>query len=49
MKGMSILSIGDSRDFVDNGGIIGLFENNNKIVFDINQLAADESSKQVFY
>lgn len=47
MKGMSILSVGDSRDFIDNGGIIGLFENNNKVRFDINQLAANESGLKI--
>ncbi len=47
IKGASVLSIGDSRDFVDNGGIIGLFVENNKVRFDINSLAADDNGLKI--
>lgn len=47
IKGTSVLSVGDSSDFVDNGGIIGLFVENNKVRFDINQLAANENGLKI--
>jgi len=47
IKGTSVLSVGDSSNFVDNGGIIGLFVKNNKVRFDINQLAADDSGLKI--
>ena len=47
LKGTSVLSVGDSSNFVDNGGIIGLFVENNKIRFDINQLVADDSGLKI--
>ena len=47
IKGTRVLSVGDSNDFVDNGGIIGLFVENNKVRFDINQLAADDSGLKI--
>ncbi len=47
LKGTTVLSIGDSSDFVDNGGIIGLFVEDNKVRFDINQLAADDNGLKI--
>jgi len=47
IKGTSVLSVGDSSDFVDNGGIIGLFVENNKVRFDINSLAADDNGLKI--
>ncbi len=47
IKGTSVLSVGDSSDFVDNGGIIGLFVENNKVRFDINQLAANDNGLKI--
>ncbi|MCH8079946.1 MAG: YfiR family protein [Proteobacteria bacterium] len=47
IKGTRVLSVGDSSDFVDNGGIIGLFVENNKVRFDINSLAADDSGLKI--
>ena len=47
IKGMSILSVGDSSDFVNNGGIIRLFIENNKVKFDINQFAANDNGLKI--
>jgi YfiR/HmsC-like len=47
IKGASILSVGDNSDFVDNGGIIGLFVENNKVKFNINQLAAGDNGLKI--
>ena len=47
IKGMHVLSVGDSNDFVDNGGIIGLFVENNRVRFDINSLAANDSGLKI--
>ena len=47
IKGTRVLSVGDSSNFVDNGGIIGLFVKNNKVRFDINKLAADDSGLKI--
>ena len=47
IKGTSILTIGDSSTFVDRGGMIGLFVKNNKVRFDINQLAANDSGLKI--
>ena len=47
IKGTSVLSVGDSSDFIDNGGIIGLFVENNKVKFDINQLVAGDINSQL--
>jgi len=47
IKGTSVLSVGDSNDFVDNGGIIGLFVKNDKVMFDINQIAANDNGLKI--
>ncbi len=47
IKGTSVLSVGDSSDFVDKGGIIGLFVENNRVRFDINKLAADDNGLKI--
>ncbi len=47
IKGMSVLSVGDTSDFVNNGGIIGLFVENNKVKFNINQIAANDNGLKI--
>ena len=47
LKGTRVLSVGCSNDFVDMGGIIGLFVENNKVRFDINSLAADDNGLKI--
>ena len=47
IKGTRVLSVGCRNDFVDNGGIIGMFVENNKVRFDINALAADENGLKI--
>lgn len=39
----SILTIGESPDFLDQGGIINLLVENNRVVFDINRLNANRA------
>lgn len=39
----SILTIGESPDFLDQGGIINLLVENNRVVFDINRLNASRA------
>lgn len=43
----TILTVGESEDFVSKGGIIKLFNKNNKVRFDINLEAAEKSGLKI--
>ena len=47
IKGESILSVGDSNEFIDKGGVIGLYIVNNKVKFEINQRAANDNGLKI--
>ena len=47
IKGESVLSVGESNDFIDKGGVIGLYIENNIVKFEINQLAAIDNGLQI--
>lgn len=47
VKGSTVLTIGDNSHFIDNGGVIALYTENNQIVFDINHIAAKENGLKV--
>ena len=46
-KGLQVLTIGESSNFVQQGGIIGLAVQDNKIVFDINRDAALDARLEI--
>ena len=46
-KGRSVLTVGETADFVDEGGIIGLLIRNNKVRFAVNQHAALQNGLQI--
>ena len=47
LRGRSVLIIGESRDFVLEGGMIGLVNEDNKVRFEVNMTAAEKARLKV--
>jgi hypothetical protein len=47
LRGASVLTVGEGKDFLDDGGMIRLFLEQNKMRFDINLEAAEKSALKI--
>lgn len=46
-KGTSTFTVADEKDFVDNGGMLGLVNADNRISFEINQQVAEDAGLKI--
>jgi hypothetical protein len=46
-KGTSIFTVGDEKDFIVNGGMLGLVNADNRISFEINQQLAEDAGLKI--
>ncbi len=47
VAGLPVLTVGDAEGFADNGGMVGLFEENRRMRFDVNLAAAERNGLKV--
>jgi len=46
-RGISIFTVADEKDFIDNGGMLGLVNADNRISFEINQQVAEDAGLKI--